>query len=219
MSQSVTIVLADSQQIFLLGLREVFARSDEISVVAEAHDAMEAMRFAAQHQPDMLLIELWMQGHDSSEHFEEVFSASPKTKVVALAASESNKDMVSAMSAGASGFASKHATPDELVSIIRRVHEGETYLSPQALAGWLAGLKATPRQENSAASGINLTSQELAVLSAITEGRNNKEAASLLGISAATVKYHLAHIFVKLGVRNRVEAAVLARGLVEDKDV
>lgn len=216
MTKPVSVVIVDSQVIFRLGLHQVLSGSPTVQITAEGSDAMEAIALAKRFQPDVLLVGFWLQSSKSGDILGEIVAASPNTKILVLATSEDTQDVVAAMAAGASGFVSKQVLPDELVSIIHSIDEGETYLSPKALTGWLEALKENARITAAARPEVSLTTQELAVLAAISEGDNNREVACRLGISAATVKYHLAHIFAKLGVRNRVEAAVLAGRLLGD---
>ncbi|HEY8577755.1 MAG TPA: response regulator transcription factor [Devosia sp.] len=216
MTKPVSVVIVDNQVIFRLGLHQVLSGSPTVQIIAEGSDAMEAIALAKRFQPDVLLVGFCLQSSKSGDILGEIVAASPNTKILVLATSEDTQDVVAAMAAGASGFVSKQVLPDELVLIIHSIDEGETYLSPKALTGWLEALKENARITAAARPEVSLTTQELAVLAAISEGDNNREVASRLGISAATVKYHLAHIFAKLGVRNRVEAAVLAGRLLGD---
>jgi two-component system nitrate/nitrite response regulator NarL len=215
MTDVTTVVFVDDHAIFRAGLAQALATSDKITVVAQGGSPADAIALASQHRPDILLLDLWMQRASSVGHIRSILEASPSTKVVILTASEEGLDVVAAMSEGAAGFVTKETSPDDLIAIINNVQSGEHYLSSQSLAGWLTALNDTSKANADRISVDALSEQERAVLRAIAKGSSNGEVADHLGISIATVKYHLARIFVKLGVRNRVEAAVFARSMFE----
>ena len=215
MSEVTTVVFVDDHAIFRAGLAQALAASDRISVVAQGGSPADAIELASRHRPDILLLDLWMQRASSVGHIRSILEVSPGTKVVILTASEEGQDVVAAMSEGAAGFVTKETSPDDLIAIINDVQNGETYLSSQSLAGWLTTLNNASKADADRVSISALSEQERAVLRAIAKGSSNGEVAEHLGISTATVKYHLGRIFVKLGVRNRVEAAVFARGMFE----
>ncbi len=215
MGDATAVVFVDDHAIFRAGLTQSLGTSDSIAVVAQGGSADEAIALATRHRPDLLLLDLWMQRASSIGHIPAIRAASPSTKIVVLTASEENLDVVAAMGAGAAGFVTKETSPADLISIIHDIKNGETYLSSQSLAGWLTALNDTSKVDASRFSASTLSTHESAVLRAIADGSNNREAADRLGISIATVKYHLGRIFVKLGVRNRVEAAVFARKMFD----
>lgn len=215
MSEVTTVVFVDDHAIFRAGLAQALAASDRISVVAQGGSPADAIELASRHRPDILLLDLWMQRASSAGHIRSILEVSPGTKVVILTASEEGQDVVAAMSEGAAGFVTKETSPDDLIAIISDVQSGETYLSSQSLAGWLTTLNNVSKADADRVSISALSEQERAVLRAIAKGDSNGEVAGHLGISTATVKYHLGRIFVKLGVRNRVEAAVFARSMFE----
>lgn len=215
MTETTTVVFVDDHAIFRAGLAQALATSDRIEVVAQGGSPAEAIELASRHQPQVLLLDLWMQRASSVGHIRAILDASPATKVIILTASEESRDVIAAMSAGASGFVTKETSPADLVAIIHDVQRGETYLSSQSLAGWLTALNSTSKADADRVAVTALSDQERAVLLAIARGSSNGETAKTLGISIATVKYHLGRIFVKLGVRNRVEAAVFARRMLE----
>lgn len=215
MSEVTTVVFVDDHAIFRAGLAQALATSDRISVVAQGGSPADAIELASRHRPDILLLDLWMQRASSVGHIRSILDVSPSTKVVILTASEEGQDVVAAMSEGAAGFVNKETSPTDLIAIIKDVQKGETYLSSQSLAGWLTTLHNASKADADRLSVSALSEQERAVLQAIAKGSSNGEVAEHLGISTATVKYHLGRIFVKLGVRNRVEAAVFARNIFE----
>lgn len=213
MGEVTTVVFVDDHAIFRAGLAQALAASDKISVVAQGGSPADAIELASRHRPDILLLDLWMQRASSVGHIRSILEVSPGTKVVILTASEEGQDVVAAMSEGAAGFVTKETSPDDLIAIINDVQNGETYLSSHSLAGWLTTLNNASKADADRISISALSEQERAVLRAIARGSSNGEVAEHLGISTATVKYHLGRIFVKLGVRNRVEAAVFARSM------
>lgn len=215
MAEPIRVVFVDDHAIFRVGLAQSLAMAEGVEVVAEGSSAADAVSLVALHRPDILLLDLWMQRTSSVDQIPSILDASPATQIVVLTASEDNQDVQSAMSAGAAGYVMKETSPTDLVSIIRSIKKGETYLSSRSLAAWLISVKDAAKQEDNLTLASSLSARELAVLKAVVEGKSNAEVAQILGISVATVKYHLARVFAKLGVRNRVEAAMLLRTILD----
>ncbi len=213
MGDPISVVLADDHAIFRAGLAQALAAHADIALVGQGANVREAEALVAELQPDILLLDLWMQRASSIGHIPAILERSTPTKIAVLTASEDNQDIAAAMEAGAVAYIMKDTDAEDLVKILRLVHAGQTYVSSQSLAGWLAALKDAREESPGRRILAMLTSQERAVLLGVGAGKNNGEIAAELGVGIPTVKYHLGKIFAKLGVRNRVEAAVLAKEL------
>jgi DNA-binding NarL/FixJ family response regulator len=213
MIKPISVVLADDHAIFRAGLAQALADCADIKLVAQGAHVDDAERLVAELQPDILLLDLWMQRTSSIGRIGAILERSNRTKIAVLTASEDNQDIAAAMEAGAVAYIMKDTEAENLLAILRLVHAGQTYVSSQSLAGWLAALKDAREERPARRILAMLTSQERLVLLGVGAGKNNGEIAAQLGVGTPTVKYHLGKIFVKLGVRNRVEAAILAKEL------
>jgi DNA-binding NarL/FixJ family response regulator len=173
-----------------------------IEVVAEACDGIEALAKARAFRPDVLIADIRMPGMGGIELISALRDEGLPTHAMILTAFLEGGLILEAMRAGAQGYVLKDIGGPELVSAVRAVHRGETFLQP-AVAGELGR-----RVHHSGDQGLaeTLTSQERRVLSLVARGLRNKEIAREMGLSEATVKFHVTHIFEKLGVSGRTEA-------------
>ncbi len=199
----IRVLLADDHGLVRDGLTRLLGSVSDIEVVATAADGEEAMRLAGEHQPDVILMDLRMPGMDGSEATRRLLEADPTTQVVILTSFSERDEILSALDAGAIGYLLKDAEPDELIRGIRAAAQGESPLDPKA-ARTLIGSRGL-------ASGHGLTDREREVLTLVTRGLPNKLIARELGISEKTVKAHLTTVFQRIGVTDRVQAAMWAR--------
>ena len=211
MSQQISIVVVDDHPIFRAGLVQSLATEPGLAVQAQGGSAADAIALVGEHRPDILLLDLWMQQTSSIGTIPRIVAASPSTNVIVLTASEDGQDVSRALEAGAAGYVIKETTSDALIGVLRAVHGGETYISNTSLGKLLALHKGQSRQMSLLSKFSQLTPHETNVLRLVAQGLNNGEVGERLGIKDNTVKYHLTSIFTKLGCRNRVEAAILAR--------
>jgi DNA-binding NarL/FixJ family response regulator len=184
-----------------------------IPVVAEAADGAEAVAAALRHRPDVLLMDIRMPEMDGLEATRRIL-ASPATsgcKIVILTTFDLDHYVYAALTAGASGFLLKDVTPEQLVTAVRTVRAGDALLAP-SITRRLVERFATPDQGSPAvhADLSGLTPRELEVLQLLARGLSNAELATHLFLSEATVKTHVGRILAKLGLRDRVQAVVLA---------
>ncbi|WP_214323332.1 response regulator [Nonomuraea sediminis] len=186
------VLIVDDHPIVRDGLRAALAGHDDLEVVGEAADGETALRLAAELRPDVVLMDLRMPGMDGVTAIRSLSG----TRVLVLTTFDT--DVLPALAAGASGYLLKDAEPDELVRALRATHRGETVLAP-AVAGRLAEHVRKPVR-------AALSKRELEVLRLVAGGATNREAASRLFISEASVKTHLLHIYAKLDVRDRAAA-------------
>lgn len=199
----IRVLLADDHGLVRDGLTRLLGSVPDIDVVATAADGEEAVRLAGEHQPDVILMDLRMPEMDGSEATRRLLEADPNTQVVILTSFSERDEILNALDAGAIGYLLKDAEPDELIRGIRAAAQGESPLAPKA-ARTLIGSRGT-------GSGHGLTDREREVLTLVTRGLPNKLIARELGISEKTVKAHLTTVFQRIGVTDRVQAAMWAR--------
>jgi DNA-binding NarL/FixJ family response regulator len=184
------------------GLRDVFSGDLEFEVVGEAADGQEAVALAAVLDVDVVLMDLRMPRMSGVEAIKALRKASESARVLVLTTYDTDRDVLPAIEAGATGYLLKDAPREELLRAVRAAFRGEPVLSP-SVAGRLMG---TLRQPASDA----LSQRELDVLRLVANGATNREMARRLFISEATVKTHLLHLYEKLGVRDRASAVAVA---------
>ena len=211
------VLIADDHALFRQGLREML-EAEGLDVVGEAADGQSAVRLAVELQADVVLMDLAMPLMGGLEATRTLREASPQTKVVMLSASESG-DVVEAVRAGAVGFVLKDSPAREVVAAARLAVGGQSPVSPLAAVELLRHVREAERAvapDPRTGADVALTPREHQILGLLAAGQENAAIAAALFISTRTVKNHLASIFDKLGVANRVQAAVYAarHGLV-----
>lgn len=199
----IRVLLADDHGLMREGLGRLLASVSDIEVVAAAADGPEAIRLAREHRPDVVLMDLRMPGMDGSEATRRLLDEDPTTQVVILTSFSERDEILSALDAGAIGYLLKDAEPEELIRGLRAAAQGESPLAPKAARELLGSRGAAPTPQ--------LTDREREVLRLLTRGLPNKLIARELGISEKTVKAHLTAVFQRIGVRDRVQAAMWAR--------
>jgi DNA-binding NarL/FixJ family response regulator len=212
-SDQPTVVIADDQALVRGGFRMIL-NSAGIVVLAEAADGKEAVAAALKHRPDVVLMDVRMPGMDGLEATRHILAArSPDpaaggTRIIILTTFDLDQYVYAALTAGASGFLLKDVSPEHLIAAVQLVRTGDALLAPtitRRLVERFAPRAASPGHDLSA-----LTPRELEVLGLIARGLSNAELAASLTLSEATVKTHVARILTKLGLRDRVQAVVLA---------
>jgi DNA-binding NarL/FixJ family response regulator len=205
----IKILIADDHAIFRDGLRKLLDSDDEITIVGEARNGTECIKKLGELKPDILLLDLRMPDKNGLGVLEEVNFDTLPTRVIVLTAAEDDRDVVRAMRLGARGVVLKESAIDLLVKTIHRVHAGEIYLDSHMTAELIKAFSAS--SESGARSQKPLVSdREMEVVQLVTQGFQNKEIGEKLFISEQTVKNHMAHIFDKLGVSDRLELALYA---------
>jgi DNA-binding NarL/FixJ family response regulator len=213
MSDQPTVVIADDQALVRGGFRMIL-NSAGIVVLAEAADGKEAVAAALKHRPDVVLMDVRMPGMDGLEATRHILAArSPDAaaggpRIIILTTFDLDQYVYAALTAGASGFLLKDVSPEHLIAAVQLVRTGDALLAPtitRRLVERFAPRAASPGHDLSA-----LTPRELEVLGLIARGLSNAELAASLTLSEATVKTHVARILTKLGLRDRVQAVVLA---------
>jgi len=201
----IRVLLADDHSVVLEGLSAIIGRQADIAVVAEASDGEECLAAWRAHQPDVVLLDLRMPKMDGVEVLEAIRREDPGARVIVLTTYYTDEDIYRAVKAGARAYLLKDTRRDELLDCIRRVHAGETRLSPDVTARLVGRL-----------GNVALTDREIQVLERVARGESNREIASTFKLTEATVKSHLKSIFAKLDVESRTEAVADAvkRGVI-----
>jgi DNA-binding NarL/FixJ family response regulator len=199
----IRVLLADDHGVVRDGLARLLGSVPDIEVVAAAADGDQAVELAREHRPDVVLMDLRMPGMDGSEATRRLLESDPATYVVILTSFSERDEILGALDAGAIGYLLKDAEPDELIRGVRAAAQGDSPLDPKA-ARTLIGSRGTTQSHP-------LTDREQEVLQLVARGLPNKLIARELGISEKTVKAHLTTVFQRIGVTDRVQAAMWAR--------
>lgn len=208
----IRVMLADDEAMMRVGVRAILESDPDIEVVAEASDGREAIAAVQRHRPDVAVLDIRMPGLDGLTAAEEIAATAPSTRVVMLTTFGEDDYVERALGGGALGFLLKAADPRELIAGVRAVADGGAYLSPviarRVIAPYRDGARAQGAQARQAVS--QLTDREREVLALLGAGASNAEIGARLHLVEGTVKGYVSGILAGLGVRNRVEAAVLA---------
>jgi DNA-binding NarL/FixJ family response regulator len=202
------VLIVDDHPVVRNGLRGMLDGEPGVAVVGEASDGAEALIVADRLAPDVVLMDLRMPGMDGIEATAAFSARGARPRVLVLTTYDTDADVLRAVEAGATGYLLKDVSSGELVRAVRAVARGESVLAPVALS------RLTRRVRTPDADAP--TARELDVLRQVARGASNREVAAALHISEATVKSHLLHLFVKLGVEDRTAAVTVAlrRGLI-----
>ena len=207
----IEVVLADDQALVRAGFRSLLDAEHDIAVVGEARDGVEAVALTRSTKPDVVLMDIRMPELDGIEATRRVLAARNDAKVLMLTTFDLNEYVYEALRAGASGFLLKDVPPEQLAAGIRVVAQGEALLAPsitRRLIQEFAAARPTPPEPP---RGLyELTARELEVFRCVARGLSNAEIAAELVVSETTVKTHVARMLMKLRLRDRVQAVVLA---------
>ena len=206
MAAGVRVLLADDQRVVREGLGTLLNLLEGIELVATAADGEEALRLAAEHNPDVVLMDLRMPRMDGTEAIRRL--AARGTASIALTTYADDASVLGAPRAGARGYLTKDAGAEQIKAAVEAVARGEAALDPAIQHHVLAAVNAPAAAAPEAPD--DLTPREIEVLTLIAEGLTNAEIAGALVVSAATVKSHVNHLFAKIGARDRAQAVVYA---------
>jgi DNA-binding NarL/FixJ family response regulator len=210
---SLSVLIVDDQALVRAGFRMILDAEKDINVAGEAADGADAVVEAQRLQPDVILMDVRMPVVDGIEATRRVLAAEGlETKVVMLTTFDMDEYVYDALRAGASGFLLKDVPPEQLVAGIRAVAQGDALLAPSVTRRVIEEFVRRPLSSASTTPPevAQLTARELEVLKFVARGLSNAEIAKELFVSDTTVKTHVAHMLMKLGVRDRVQAVVLA---------
>ena len=208
MTDVASLMIVDDHPLLRKGLRQLIELEDDLELVAEASNGQDALDIVAENEPDLIILDLNMQGMDGIETLKSMRANGVSSRIVMLTVSDHDEDVVAAITAGADGFLLKDMEPEEIIAKIRQAALGRMVISDR-LAEVLASALRRPAKPSSNILE-SLTTRELEILKLIAKGLSNKLIARELDISDGTVKVHVKHLLKKMDVRSRVEAAVWA---------
>ena len=206
---SVTVLVADDQSMVRAGFRMLLGGEEDIEVVAEASNGLEAVDKAARFKPTVILMDIRMPELDGLEATRRILAADDGARILILTTFDLDEYVYDALAAGASGFVLKDDPPEQLLAAIRTVADGAALLSPAVTKRVIKQFTRIPRP-TPPKEFHELTAREQEVFRLIADGLSNTEIAEELHISDTTVKTHITHILQKLNLRDRVQAVVLA---------
>ena len=214
----IRVLIADDQELVRAGFRAILEAQHDLEVVGEAGDGAEAVDLARELRPDVLLMDVRMPILDGIEAARRVLRDDDAPRILMLTTFDLDEYVYEAMKAGASGFLLKDAPRDQLIGAVRTVASGDALLAPALVRRLVEDFVRRPPPGGRPSAELDeLTERELEVLTLIAGGLANAEIAARLFVSEATVRTHVTHILAKLGLRDRVQAVVLAyeSGLVQ----
>jgi two-component system, NarL family, response regulator len=202
---TIRVLLADDHQVVRVGLRAIIDGEPDMQVVAEAADGPSAVAAFIAHQPDITLLDLRMPGLSGPHVITEIRKHTPRANIIVVTTYDADEDAFRAVQAGARGYLLKDTFTEGMLEAIRNVHAGRRLIDPQLAARLMDRVNQR-----------SLTAREVSVLSLVARGMTNREIGAALAMGEETVKAHLKHIFAKMEVTDRTEAALTAlqRGLI-----
>ena len=210
----IKLMIADDHRLFREGIKALLAVTDDIEIVGEAEDGETTIEKCLELQPDVILMDINMPGLNGIQATARILEKQPQTRIVMLTMLEDDASVFHAMRAGARGYLLKGADPQEVLSVIRAVAEGQALFGPAIAArllNYFKELSTKPSLPRTDTDFQELTERELEVLRLISQGLNNQEIAHKLFLSPKTVRNHITNIFSKLQVADRAQAIVRAR--------
>jgi DNA-binding NarL/FixJ family response regulator len=217
--QKYNIFIVEDHQLFREGLKSMLKTRDDVEIVGEAEDGLEAVRQIRKAKPDLVLLDLSMPKMGGISVMKEVKRELPGTRILALTIHESDQYVLEAFDAGTDGYCIKDASRQELMIAVDSVLQGKPYISPgisdQVIEGYLSGRKRLKKESN----WDTVTQREREVLKLLAEGYTNKDISDFLHISIKTVEKHRANLIGKLDLHNVAQLTTYAieRGLVDPK--
>lgn len=210
----IKLMIADDHKLFREGLKALLAVTEDIEIIGEAEDGNTALRKCRELEPDIILMDINMPGLNGILATQQILKEHPQTGIIMLTMLEDDASVFSAMRAGARGYLLKGADPNEVLSVIRAVVDGQALFGPAIAArvlGYFKELRTSPNSNQTITPFPELSDRELEVLRLISQGLNNQEIAQKLFLSPKTVRNHITNIFSKLQVADRAQAIVRAR--------
>lgn len=206
----IRILIADDQPVVRSGLTMILEGAPDLAIVGEAGDGRSALRLTAQTTPDVVLMDIKMPELDGIAATRALVGTGSPARVLVLTTYDPDEYVYEALAAGASGFLLKTDNPQRLLDGIRAAHAGESLFSPTVTRRLVERYVETPPRRDPRTALPLLTNRETEVLLAVADGLSNAEIAARLHIGEGTVKTHVARILAKQGLRDRVQAVVLA---------
>jgi DNA-binding NarL/FixJ family response regulator len=207
----IRVLVVDDQELVRSGFCVILDTAEDITVVGEAANGEAALAAAVGCRPDVVLMDIRMPGMDGLEATRLLTGSSPAPKVVMLTTFDLDEYVYEALRAGASGFLLKDSPRHDLIAAVRAAAAGDALLAPSVTRRLIEAFARRPRETSPSPSQLaSLTARERDVLLLLARGRSNAEIASVLFVSDATVKTHVGNLLAKLGLRDRVQAVILA---------
>ncbi len=207
---TVRVVIADDQTLVRTGFRAIVSHEPDLDVVGEAGDGRAAVEQVRLHRPDVVLMDIRMPGMDGLEATRLLTANRSTARVLVLTTFDLDEYVFAALRAGASGFLLKDAPADQLLTAIRVIAAGDALIAPSVTRRLIAEFANQPTPTDQPAQLESLTPRERDVLRLLARGMSNSEIAAALFLGDATIKTHVSRILTKLGLRDRVQAVVLA---------
>lgn len=211
----ISVALADDHVLFRQALRHLLESEDDIRVIGEASDGRAIQTLVEQQQPDVILMDINMPGIDGVTATRELKSQLPDVRIIILTMFSEDGHVIRAVRAGADAYLLKNSESSKVVDAIRAVYRGESIIEPQLASKLLSEFRrVSDVREDDSVGG--LTTREMDLLRLVASGMSNKEIARRLELAESTVKNRLSHLFEKLGVKDRTQAAIyaLSHGLI-----
>ncbi|GAB4481141.1 MAG: response regulator transcription factor [Anaerolineae bacterium] len=203
----IRVLIVDDHEMVRQGLALALESFDDLEMVGEAKNGVEAVEFCTRLCPDVVLMDLQMPEMDGVVATRKILDLCPDTHIVALTSFKDNRLVLSALKAGASGYILKDTSVDDLAEAVRKAHAGGIPLSPEVTE---ALIEMASRQKPSGILEYSLTEREIQVLACLVDGMTNRQIAVHMGLSPSTIKSYVSSILAKLGVDSRTEAVSVA---------
>ena len=208
--KSIRIVIVDDHAVVRQGLKTFLDLQDDIEVVGEGKNGLEAIELVDKLEPDVILLDLIMPELDGIEATIAIREKHPDAKIAILSSFSDEEKVMPALEAGVVGYLLKDIAPDELADSVRAIHAGETRLHPQITKQIMSRIQVPKKSKEEAREAENLTNREIDVLKLLARGMSNDEISVELSISTLTVKTHVSNILGKLDLADRTQAALYA---------
>src|SRR5215475_9963158 len=208
MSNPIRTAVIDDHPLFREGVAKLLARTPGLEIVADGSTALDAVNIAQQLLPDVILLDLNLPDNGATAA-STIAREHPAVRIIILTASDCDSDVATMLQLGVHGYLLKGCTGQEIVRAVQRVHAGEFYVTPSLAARLLTQMSTpAPKVEE---DSEDLSSREEIILAQVSKGLTNKEIARALNLREKTVKHYMTNIMQKLGVRNRLEAALMGQ--------
>jgi len=207
-NQPIQVLVVDDHAMVRNGLKALLQEYEDIEVIGMAGSGAEAIELAERLKPDVVLMDLLMPGMDGVEAIQQIIALRPDQRILVLTALLGDDAIIQSIKAGAMGYVRKDIQPEELIRSIRSVHAGEPAISPRIAWELLQAMNGAKTAEQTAQTEEPLTERELEVLRMLARGHTDKEIAKQLYVTDVTVRTHVGRILQKLGLNNRVKAAL-----------